>query len=89
MRGGSSTALFDEEIAELSEEMLLAVTEDAPTTEIPRQSSLTACAGRGPQRSGLAKGAEARRTIDGGGVYVNNQRQSDAVGSSGLRRPPP
>src|ERR1019366_9634208 len=34
----ASTALFSEEIAALSEDLLLAVTEDAPSTEIARQS---------------------------------------------------
>ena len=36
----ASAALFGEEIAGLSEEMLLAVTEDAPTTTIPRAELL-------------------------------------------------
>jgi tyrosyl-tRNA synthetase len=61
--------------------MLLAVTEDAPSTEISRQSildglSLVEALGR----TGLTKGkAEARRTIEGRGIYVNNLRQSDAA----------
>jgi tyrosyl-tRNA synthetase len=77
----ASSALFDAEIATLSEEMLLAVTEDAPSTEISRQSildglSLVEALGR----TGLTKGkAEARRTIEGRGIYVNNLRQSDAA----------
>ncbi len=36
----ASAALFGEEIAGLSEEMLLAVTEDAPTTSVPRAEFL-------------------------------------------------
>ena len=36
----ASAALFSEEIAGLSEEMLLAVTEDAPTTDLPRAELL-------------------------------------------------
>ena len=36
----ASAALFGEEIAGLSEEMLLAVTEDAPTTDVPRAELL-------------------------------------------------
>jgi len=77
----ASAALFDAEIATLSEEMLLAVTEDAPSTEISRQSILDGLSlVEALERSGLAKGkAEARRTIDGGGIYINNLRQSDAT----------
>jgi len=81
----ASAALFGEEIANLSEEMLLAVTEDAPSTDVPRQSVLDGL----PlvdalERGGLAKSkSDARRTIDGGGVYVNNLRQSDAARTLG------
>ena len=59
--------------------MLLAVTNDAPSTEIGRQTFLDglllidALA-----QSGLAKSrGDARRTIEGRGAYVNNVRQSD------------
>ena len=75
----ASAALFSEEIAALGEDMLLAVTEDAPSTEIGRQSFLDGL----PlidalEKSGLATSrGDARRTIDGGGAYVNNVRQSD------------
>jgi len=76
----ASAALFGEEIAGLSEELLLAVTEDAPTTIVPRSELL----GEGLtladllERTGLAGSKkEARRTIDGGGAYVNNVRQTD------------
>jgi tyrosyl-tRNA synthetase len=81
----ASAALFSEDIASLSEEMLLAVTEDAPSTDVPRQSVLDGF----PlvdalEQSGLAKSkSEARRTISGGGVYVNNLRQSDAARALG------
>jgi tyrosyl-tRNA synthetase len=75
----ASTALFGEEIAGLSEEMLLAVTSDAPTTPLARSEVL-----RGLplvdalQRTGLVKSrSEARRTIEQGGAYVNNVRQTD------------
>src|SRR5271157_1432476 len=61
----ASGALFGEEIAGLSEEMLLALTEDAPTTEIARDQI-----GEGLtlvdvlERTGLAKSkGEAKRTI--------------------------
>jgi tyrosyl-tRNA synthetase len=75
----ASAALFGEEIAGLSEEMLLAVTEDAPTTAVPRDELL-----RGLdlvdtlERTGLVKSKkEARRTVEQGGAYVNNVRQTD------------
>jgi tyrosyl-tRNA synthetase len=77
----ASEVLFSEEIATLSEDMLLAVTEDAPSTDIARQSitgglSLVDAM----ERSGLAASrGEARRTIQGGGAYVNNVRQSDVA----------
>jgi tyrosyl-tRNA synthetase len=76
----ASAALFDGEIARLSEEMLLAVTEDAPTTPMSRTELI------GGQftivdafeRTGLVKSkAEARRTVEQGGAYVNDVRQSD------------
>jgi tyrosyl-tRNA synthetase len=76
----AADALFSEEIAALSEDMLLAITQDAPTTEIPR----SALADGGLPLVGVLITAElvtskkeARRTIEGGGAYVNNQRQSD------------
>jgi tyrosyl-tRNA synthetase len=77
----ASAALFSEEIAGLSEDMLLAVTADAPTTPVPRaelvDGGLTLVDAL--ERTGLAKSkADARRTIDGGGAYVNNVRQTDA-----------
>jgi tyrosyl-tRNA synthetase len=78
---GASVALFGEEIASLSEEMLLAITDDAPSTEISRQSIIDGL----PlidalERSGLATSrGEARRTIEQGGAYVNNVRQSDVA----------
>ena len=76
----ASAALFGEEIAGLSEEMLLAVTEDAPTTEraagrssstaSPSSTSSSAPAWPSPR-------SEARRTVEQGGAYVNNVRQTD------------
>jgi tyrosyl-tRNA synthetase len=75
----ASAALFGEEIAALSEEMLLAVTLDAPSTEVTRAEvtgglSLVDAL----ERSGLARSkGEARRAIDQGGAYVNNRRQAE------------
>jgi tyrosyl-tRNA synthetase len=75
----AADALFTDEITELTEEMLLAATEDAPTTERPR-AELTdglALVEALSNAELVASRSEARRTIEGGGVYVNNQRQSD------------
>jgi tyrosyl-tRNA synthetase len=76
----ASAALFGEEIAGLSEDMLLAVTEDAPTTPVPRQELLDGVAlVDALVRTGLVKSkGEARRTIDQGGAYVNNVRVGEA-----------
>ena len=75
----ASAALFGEEIAGLSEEMLLAVTEDAPTTALPRTELLDGLTLVDVlERTGLAKSKkEARRTVEQGGAYVNNVRQTD------------
>jgi tyrosyl-tRNA synthetase len=75
----ASAALFGEEIAGLSEEMLLAVTEDAPSTTVPRAELLEALTLVDLlERTGLVKSKkEARRTVEQGGSYVNNVRQSD------------
>ncbi len=75
----ASAALFGEEIAALSEEMLLAVTEDAPSTEVPRSELLDDLTlVELLERTGLVKSKkEARRTVEQGGTYVNNVRQAD------------
>ncbi len=81
----ASAALFGQEIAGLSEEMLLAVTEDAPSTDVPRRDLLDGLALVDVlERTGLAKSkGDARRTIDQGGAYVNNVQQADATRSLG------
>ncbi len=75
----ASAALFGEEIAGLSEEMLLAVTEDAPSTDVPRAELLDGLTLVDLlERTGLVKSRkEARRTVEQGGAYVNNVRQTD------------
>jgi tyrosyl-tRNA synthetase len=75
----ASAALFGEEIAGLSEDMLLAVTEDAPTTPIPRAELLGGLSlVDSLERTGLATSKkDARRTVEQGGAYVNNVRQTD------------
>ncbi len=78
---GASAALFSEEIATLTEEMMLAITDDAPTSEVPRSDISEGL----PLvdafvASGLARSrSEARRTIEGGGAYVNNRRRSESA----------
>jgi tyrosyl-tRNA synthetase len=81
----ASAALFGEEIAALGEDMLLAVTEDAPSTQIGRQIFLDGLLLIDAlEQSGLAKSrGDARRTIDGGGAYVNNVKQSDVARTLG------
>jgi tyrosyl-tRNA synthetase len=77
----ASDALFGDEIASLSEEMLLAVTQDAPSTVFPRAELLGSLTLTDLlERTGLAKSkGDARRTVEGGGAYVNNVRQADAA----------
>ena len=81
----ASVALFGEEITGLSEDMLLAVTQDAPTTLLSRQELVDGLVlVDALVRTGLAKSkGEARRTIDQGGAYVNNVRISDATHALG------
>ena len=81
----ASAALFGQGIAGLSEEMLLAVTEDAPSTELPRGELLNGLTLVDVlERTGMATSkGDARRTIDQGGAYVNNVQQSDPARSLG------
>jgi tyrosyl-tRNA synthetase len=81
----ASAALFTAEIAGLSEEMLLAVTEDAPSTDLPRSKLLNGLTlVDALQRTGLATSRkEARRTVDQRGAYVNNVQQTDSERSFG------
>jgi tyrosyl-tRNA synthetase len=79
----ASAALFGQEIAGLSEEMLLAVTEDAPSTDLSRSELLDGLTLVDVLvRTGLARSkGDARRTI--GGTYVNNVQQTDPSRSLG------
>ena len=81
----ASAALFGQGIAGLSEEMLLAVTEDAPSTELQRGELLNGLTLVDVlERTGMATSkGDARRTIDQGGAYVNNVQQSDPARSLG------
>ncbi|HWD54410.1 MAG TPA: tyrosine--tRNA ligase [Acidimicrobiales bacterium] len=82
----ASAALFSEEISGLDEDQLVAVTADAPTTPVPRtdlmDGGLTLVDAL--QRTGLAKSkSDARRNIEGRGVYVNNVQQTDPARALG------
>jgi tyrosyl-tRNA synthetase len=75
----ASKALFGEEISALAPEELLDVFQEAPSTRLERNK----LAGSGISivelavLSGLAPSkGEARRLVDGGGVYLNNRRVS-------------
>jgi tyrosyl-tRNA synthetase len=76
----ASTVLFDEDIATLKADDVLAVFADVPSTEIPAESfdadgigvvDLVARVQLAPSK------AEARRLVQSGGVYVNNRRVAD------------
>ena len=60
--------------------MLLAVTGEAPTSEVPRADLLGGLTMVDLlERTGLATSrGEARRTVEQGGAYVNNVRQDDS-----------
>jgi tyrosyl-tRNA synthetase len=75
----ASAALFGKEIAGLSEEMLLAVTEDAPTTAVPRSELLGSLTLTDLLvRIGLATSRkDARQTVKQRSSYVNNAQQTD------------
>jgi tyrosyl-tRNA synthetase len=76
----ASSVLFEEDIATLDVEDVLAVFEDVPSTELPSSTfdgegigmvDLVARVQLAPSKS------EARRLVQSGGVYVNNRRMSD------------
>jgi tyrosyl-tRNA synthetase len=76
----ASTVLFDEDIATLNADDVLAVFEDVPSTEIRGEAfdgdgigvvDLVARVQLAPSK------AEARRLVQSGGVYVNNRRIAD------------
>lgn len=80
----ASRALFGEEIAALAAEELLDVFQEAPSTRLERAK----LAGKGLSvvdlavLSGLAPSKnEARRLIEGGGVYLNNRRVASSAQS--------
>jgi len=85
----ASEALFGEEISTLDEATLLEVFEDAPSSGLTR-TALGANGAGGLDivdaltRAGLSKSkSEARRDVEGGGIYVNNRRVEDLERSLG------
>jgi tyrosyl-tRNA synthetase len=80
----ASKALFGEEISTLSQEELLDVLREAPCTRLERGKlhgkgmpvvDFAVLAGLGASKG------EARRLLEGGGVYLNNRRIADAKSS--------
>jgi tyrosyl-tRNA synthetase len=77
----ASRALFGEEISALRPEELLEVFQEAPSTRIEKEKlagglSIVELA----QLAGLAASkGEARRLIEGGGIYLNNRRVDSAA----------
>ena len=75
----AAAALYSEDIAALDEDTLLEVCAEAPTSDRRRAdldaglALVDALAGSGLARSK----SDARKTIDQGGAYVNNKRESD------------
>jgi len=76
----ASGLLFGERITDLTADDVLAVFEDVPSTEVPVAEiesdgiglvDLLVRAQAAPSKS------EARRLVQGGGVYVNNRRAGD------------
>jgi tyrosyl-tRNA synthetase len=79
----ASAVLFGEDIATLAVEDVLAVFEDVPSTALPRDEFIGEGVGIVDlvARTQLAPSkGEARRLVQGGGVYVNNRRASDPQG---------
>jgi len=71
----ASQVLFTEGIRDLPESTLVSVLAEAPSTSLPRSSVEGAGVVDLLVRTGLASSRnEARRTIEGGGAYVNNHK---------------
>ncbi len=72
----AASLLFSEEIASLDEATLVELFSDAPSCELPRRPVPLVDA---LVSSGLASSkSDARRQVQGGGVYLNNRRVRDA-----------
>ncbi len=76
----SSQALFGGDLSELSADAVQDIFQDVPSSQLP----LTDFAGEGTSvlhlltASGVAASkGEARRLVEGGGIYLNNQRVTD------------
>jgi tyrosyl-tRNA synthetase len=72
----AGVALFGEEIRDLDEATLLEIVADAPSSTLARSELATGVdAAELVARSGLASSlGEARRFLDQGGIYLNNER---------------
>ena len=86
----AAAALFGEEVAELDERSLLEVLADAPSTDLARSRlagggvllvDLLAETGMVPSKG------RARTTVEQGGAYVNNRRETDLTRSLTSGRP--
>ena len=82
-----SDVLFSDDIADaLSDDELLAVFGDVPSTDLPRRAQGRDGAGRSLARvEARASKSEARRLVQSGGMYVNNRRMSDPQARSDAR----
>ncbi len=76
----ASAVLFGGEISDLSDQQLVEIFPDVPSTEVTRQQleeGIGLCDGF--FMTGLAQSkSQARRTVEGGGAYINNQRVESA-----------
>jgi len=80
----ASTVLFSEDIAGLDEATLLAVMADVPSTDVAR-AELPLPIVDLLVRAGLAKSrGDARRTLEHGGVYINNRKADGEDAALGL-----
>ncbi len=76
----AAAALFGEEVADLDEPTLLEVFADAPSTDIARARLDEGGLGLVDllvETDLLPSKGRARSTVDEGGAYVNNRRESD------------
>ncbi len=77
----ASKVLFGEKIENIDEATLLDIFADVPSTTIPRDELTTGLLiGDLLKRTGLASSkGEAKRLIEGGGIYINNVRVTDSA----------
>ncbi|MDQ4097424.1 MAG: tyrosine--tRNA ligase [Actinomycetota bacterium] len=76
----ASRALFGGELDDLDEATLLDVFAEAPSRDVPREALLSGCLGLVDllvEAEVVPSRSAARREVEQGGIYVNNQRVSD------------